>query len=560
MKKSRYLLSQIADGLLLGAVLLGVALFILYPICSVVATSFFSGGVFTLDHYRDILSRGNLKLIQNSLWVAALSSALTTALAFCIALFAFASGSRVRTFVQNSLLLTMISPSFVSALAFITLFGRRGLITYGLLGLSLNPYGWQGIVILQTVSNVSFAALLLLTAFDTLDVRQIMASRDLGAGPSGTLLHVILPSVRSGILSVLFILFTMSLADFGTPIVIGGRYKVLATEAYLQVISTPNLGKASAISVLMVPSAVVAFYFYRKSLGKTGVTASSSVRSLSSSGYQLRFSRPIRALLFGATALFFVVMALKYGTILLSAVSNTSSGSIRFTLKYIEDLPRSQWSSFWRSIRYSAAAGAAASLLGILLSYYTHRRGLPGMKAVEFCASLPYIIPGTFFGLGYVAAFTHGPIALRGTAAIIIFNYVFRQVSVASKAANAAFTAIEEKQESAARDLGAGHAHIFFGILLPQLLPTFLTCFITVFTSSMTAVGAIVFLISPGKTMASTELFSSISNGRYGAGAVQAVCIIGVTMAVNLMAMSLLNHYHRVQKGEKGHVPTTPRP
>ncbi len=61
------------------------------------------------------------------------------------------------------------------------------------------------------------------------------------------------PLVRPGLLSVIFTLFTMNLADFGTPIVIGGRYKVLATEAYLQVISTANLGKASAISVLMVP-------------------------------------------------------------------------------------------------------------------------------------------------------------------------------------------------------------------------------------------------------------------------------------------------------------------
>lgn len=100
--------------------------------------------------------------------------------------------------MENCLLLTMISPPFVSALAFIMLFGRRGLITYGLLHISANPYGWQGIVILQVIGNLSFTALFLLTFFDGIDGRLIMASRDLGADSFHTLRLVILPAVRPG--------------------------------------------------------------------------------------------------------------------------------------------------------------------------------------------------------------------------------------------------------------------------------------------------------------------------------------------------------------------------
>ena len=353
-------------------------------------------------------------------------------------------------------------------------------------------------------------------------------------------------------------LFTMNLADFGTPIVIGGRFRVLATEAYLQVISTANLGKASAISVLMIPPAVLAFVFYRRSIGRAANQAEGA-KSLGDSAYTLELSRPPRVVLFAVVGLFFLVMALKYGNILLSTVSNTASGSLRFTARYFQELPRSQWSSFRQSIGYSAAAGAGASLLGILLSYYAHRRRLPGMKAVEFCASLPYIIPGTFFGLGYVAAFSHGPMMLRGTAWILILNYTFRQLSVSNKAANAAFSAMDEKLETAARDLGASHMQALRRVLLPLLVPTFLTCFITIFTSSMTAVGAVVFLISPGKNVASVELFQSIENGRYGVGAVQAVCIIAVTVGVNLISMWLLRRFQKAQKGD-AYVFTAHRP
>ena len=168
----------------------------------------------------------------------------------------------------------------------------------------------------------------------------MLASRDLGASPLQTLWRVVIPSVRPGILSVLFTLFTMNLADFGTPIVIGGRYKVLATEAYLQVISTANLGKASAISVLMIPPAILAFYFYRKTLSRTANLADGS-KSFSGSGYTFELPRSIRWVLVGVVGLFFVVMALKYGNILLSTVSNTASGEIQFTTRYFQDLPRS---------------------------------------------------------------------------------------------------------------------------------------------------------------------------------------------------------------------------
>lgn len=538
-RSGQYGAAAVADRLILSILLAGIVLFILYPIYSVVATSFFKNGAFTLEYYKDLVSAKNLKLIKNSLWVSTLSSVFTTVIAFFIALLAFSATGKLRGFIRKGLLLTMISPPFVSALAYIMLFGRRGIITHQLLGLSVNPYGWHGVVILQVIGSVSFATLMLLPSFDNMDQRLILASRDLGATSSETLKNVILPMVRPGILSVLFMLFTMNLADFGTPIVIGGNYKVLATEAYIQVISTANLGKASAMSILMIPAAIVAFYFYHRAMkfnagsGGTGRTAMGDVSAYTLSG-------TIKAVTWAVSGLFFGVMLLKYSNILLSAVSNTASGELKFTLKYFNDLPRSQWGSFKNSLIFSTVAAALSSLLGILLSYYTHRRQINGMRAVEFLASLPYIIPGTFFGLGYVAAFSHEPIYIRGTAGIIILNMTFRQLSLTNKSANAMFTGLNRKMEDAARDLGANRLEILFGVILPLMKSTFITGFISIFTSCMTTVGAIIFLISPGKNVASAELYQSIENGRYGVASVQAVFIIIVTVGINLAAMSFM--------------------
>ena len=124
---------------------------------------------------------------------------------------------------------------------------------------------------------------------------------------------------------------------------------------------------------------------------------------------------------------------------------------------------------------------------------------------------------------------------------IILLNCAFRQISVGCKAANGAFAAIDEKTEMAARDMGATALEILFGIVFPQLKQVFKLCFVTVFTSAMTATGAIVFLISPGKNVASVELFQSVENGRYGVASVQAVMILLVTAAVNIASMYLFS-------------------
>lgn len=528
------------EKLILFSIIISILLFILFPIFSIIATSVYKNGVFSLQQYKNLLNEDNIQLIKNSILVSTLSSIFTVMIAFCIALYVFIKKGTMKKLISFSLMLTMISPPFVSALALIMLFGRRGLITNGIFGLSVNPYGCQGVILLQTIGQISFASILLINTLNSMDLRLILASRDLGATPLQTLKNVIIPASSSGIMSVLFILFTMNLADFGTPIIIGGKFKVLATEAYMTIISSANLGKASAISVLLIPPAMIAFYFYNKNMTKAN-NMSDGNKSFSNSSYEFDMPKYLNLFLATITLLFFVVMILKYGNIFLSTVSNTSSGKIRFTTKNFEDLKPGQINSFTRSILYGVTAAILASLIGITLSYFTRRRKIVYMKYFEFISSLPYIIPGTFFGLGYIVAFNNKPLLLTDTAIIIILNFTFRQISVSNKAANAAFTKIDLKIEDAARDLGASRIKILSNIIFPLLKPVFLTSFIMIFTTCMTTIGAVIFLISPGKTLISTEMFKAIQNGQYGLGSVLASFMILVTVSINLIAIRLLN-------------------
>lgn len=530
----------IIDKLILFTVVISLLVFILYPIIMVISTSFKSKGVFTFINYKTLLNKENVKLIKNSLFISTLSSTFGTFFALCIAIFTFLQKDRLKEIIYRGLMISMISPPFVSALALIMLFGRRGLITHTLLGLSVNPYGWQGIVLLQTIGGISLGSIMLISTLGSIDQRQILASRDLGATPFETLRNIILPAAFPGIMSVLFLQFTVNLADFGTPIIIGGRYKVLATETYMKIFSAAELGQASAMSVLLIPPAIIAFYFYRKNMSRVG-NSSDGVKSVGgdSTGFELPFI--IKFILAIVTGVFFILMILKYGNIFLSAVSINSSGKLMFTLKHLKKVTGGYMPSLYRSLIFSITAGIISSVLGILLSYYTHRRKVPFMKYMEFVSSLPYIIPGIFFGLGYVVAFNNKPLLLTGTTAIVILNSTFRHISVANKATNAAFTNIDLKIEDAARDLGASRFRILLSIIFPLLKPAFLTSFINTFTACMTTVGAIIFLVSPRNLVSSIVMFKDISNGQYGLGAVMASFLIIITISVNLVAIKLLS-------------------
>jgi iron(III) transport system permease protein len=312
--KNTLSLDYIIDKAILWTVIVSLLTFILYPIIRVISTSFYNKGVFTLDNYVVLFNARNIKLIKNSVFVVSLSSLLGTIISLSIALFAFVGKMKKKKGIYKSMLFTMVSPPFVSSLALITLFGRRGFITSNLLGLSVNPYGWPGIVLLQALGKVPLGVIMLITAINAIDQRHILASRDLGATSFKTLKNILLPGILPTILSVLFLSFTMNLADFGTPIIIGGKFKMLATEIYMTIFSSSNLGKAAAMNVLLIPPAVLAFLFYKKSMDNIS-NKSEGLKTLGNQSYGFDVPLPLKFFLGIVTVSFFIISILKYGTI-----------------------------------------------------------------------------------------------------------------------------------------------------------------------------------------------------------------------------------------------------
>ena len=522
---------NLLDFGILAVLLSAVAVFILYPLLCIVKNSLWIDGAFSLQEYSRLFLK-NGRLLSNSLFVACLSAAGSMVLAAAVALKVHFAPKKVKGLLMGLLMMTMVSPPFVSALAYIQLFGRRGIITYRLLGLSINPYGWGGIVAMQSLSFVPLNALLLMGVLSKVDQSLIHASRDLGASPSHTLWDVILPLIRPAMLVCFLLSFIRSLSDFGTPMIIGGRFNVLAPEIYLQIIGYSNLPRASAMNMIILVPALIIFVFYRLLMRNSLFSASDGKTGEFQSVFHLKGIANL--LLTILSALFYGMMLLQYGSIFVGAFTKSIRGKLHFSLEHFEQLRMYNSSTLVRSIVYALIVAMAGTIFGMLLSYYIERRRFPLRNFTDFVATLPYMLPGTCFGIGYILAFNHPPLKLTGTALIVILNMIFKQLPTTTKTTSAALSQISVTMEQAAQDLGAQKFHVIKDIVFPNLKNAFLVGFINNFTSAMTTVGAVIFLIHPGKKIAVFSLFDAVNSGEYGLASLIAAFIIIITLFVNL--------------------------
>jgi len=533
------LISKFRENIIFIILYLIIIVFILWPIIAVIYNSVYIDGKFTLEAYRE-LTIENTKLLYNSLFVAALSTIFAIFISIFISIYLTQLRAPIKKFIYSILLVSMISPPFVDSLAFIILFGRRGLITYKLLHLHLNPYGWQGIVLMETLAHIPVATLLIIFAMRAIDKNLIQASKDLGGNDLNALLCVILPMSKTGIIVAALVCFVTSLSDFGTPIIIGGGFNVLATEAYLNITGTCNIPLASAMGIFLLLPALFLFIIYRNQMKKSNIYSYQSTQVDKLQNDKLQLPVLINIIIFFITLFFVAVVILKYFTIIAGSFASFNDGKIGFTLEYFTQLDYAKLSSFKRSIIYSFISAIVGSIIGILVSYVVEREKIKGAAYLDFIATLPYMLPGTFFGIGYIMSFKNPPLELIGTSAIVILNCIFKQLPISTKAGSSLLRQWNPDIERAAKDIGANNFYVLKDIIFPILKPAFLVSFINIFTSTMVTIGALIFLISPGKEVATVQLFSAIKESNLGVGCIIANMIIFVTIFVNFSLTSLL--------------------
>lgn len=520
---------KILDKIIIAIVYLLILVFILYPFLCVFYQALFVNGSFSINMLSDFF-QNDTRLLKNSLKVAILSTVLSTAVALSIGIFSFVHGKRIRNIINSIMMLTMISPPFVTALSYINLFGRRGFITHDLLGLTLNTYGMTGIVLMQSLGFISLNTLVVTGSLSRMNSKIIQSARDLGADTSSVIKDIVIPMLKPTILIVALLTFVRSLADFGTPAIIGGNFNTMATEAYLSMIAYGDINRASIINVILFIPSLLVFIVYRKNLNNTNMNESSEMEE------EILETRGILYQVLKIISLLFVfLILLQYTSIFAAAFTKKKMGVSYFTLQNFIDTKVYISGTFIRSIVYSIISGLFGAFLGLLIGYYLEIRKLRFMGLIDFIATMPYIIPGSFFGIGYILAFRGEPFYLTGTSAIVVLNVLFKQLPFSSKIGTEAANRINAETANSVKDLGGTDFDVLKDVVIPMSRNSLFVAFANSFTATMTTIGSIIFLVYPGQKVATLVMFEVIQSGKYNVGSVIAVLIILITMTVNVI-------------------------
>ena len=506
-----------------------LVLFIVYPTLLLFIQAFQGDSGFAV--FSDVLQRYRLAF-WNSIESSFFSAFLSTIFAFFLAYGILQLKSNIQRICLIILSISLVSPPFISSLSFISLYGRRGLISYRLLKLSLDPYNKYGVIGMQSLHFTCLNILFFIHALRAMDGKLFYSARDLGAGPLSIVKDIVLPLLRPAFLASFFISFLRALADFGTPVIIGGRYSTLASEIYLQLIGYSDFQKTAVMNILLLFPALFSFYFYRRAMEQSDKW----------NGEQKGRTRPdfpanflIRTVLSILLCLFFLFECLQYLSIFLYGFLRFDQGEVHFTLENMGELFQYNLSTMYLTLALSVITGFFGSFFSFVLAYIVERKLPFGKKTIDFVLSLPYLLPGTCFGLAYILAFNKAPFRLTGTVWIILFSLIFRQMPLGSRMASAAISSLSKNMERAGRDLGANPIRVFLDILFPILLPSFLSSVYNQFTQSLTTMGAVIFLISAKYKVLVYTLFDAINRGSYNVASLISGIMILLSLAFYLL-------------------------
>jgi iron(III) transport system permease protein len=522
-----------ASILLLGFFVL---LFIVYPIFAVLQHSVMDAKGFRPALFLDTLRnyKSFWRVLGNSLGLAVFVGVASTLIGLAFALAATRSRSRLTVLLRSFSLLPMITPPFVVGLAIILLFGLQGLVTSVLLGLQTRGiFGFPGVALAQTLSFAPVAFLVIASVVEGVNPALEEASLTLRAGPWETFWRVTLPLLRPGVANAFLLTIVESLADFGNPIILGGEFEVLSTEIYFAIIGRFDKTLAASLGIVLLSASLVTFVLQQFWLGRRSYV---TVTGKPPSGRPQPLPRGLEIGLLGFCVAWCVFTLALYVFVVYGGFVEIWGINNAFTLRHYRQLLRDGMDALTSTLILAGVSAPLTAVVGILTAYLVVRHRFPGRGALEFTSMLSFAVPGTVIGIGYILAFNQPPLLLTGGAAILVISFIFRNMPVGIRSGIAALAQIDKALEEASVTLRASFATTVWRIVLPLIRPAIISALVFSFVRSVTAISAVVFLVSAKWQLSTKVILDQAENGRYGlATAYSTVLIVIMAAAVALM-------------------------
>ncbi|KJG02759.1 hypothetical protein UA33_05170 [Photobacterium angustum] len=469
-----------------------------------------------LKNFIDYFSNSGLvDALLHSVFVSLVVMVVSVCIAFLVAFGLVRSQLWGKPALQALIQIPLFVPSIFPCLGLIYLLGGQGLISQYLTDFDL--YGPTGVILGGIIFTLPHAVLLLTTTLRGIDSRLYQAASSLGASSWRQFTSITLANSAYGIISACFVVFTLTMTDFGIAKVLAGQYSMLATEIYKQVIGQQNFSMGATISLVLIVPTCIAFFVDGWARKKQARLANNQTVHEVSPSF-IRDSILTIVCWLPCAALLAVIGVVVWGSLI-------SYWPYDFTFtwaNYDFDAFGYGWQPYWNSLILAVMVAVFGVIITFCTSYVSLRATAPKFITglVRFFALLPLSIPGTVLGLAYIFAFNRPDSWLnewQGTFVLLALNTIVHLFSVSFLTFNSTVGRLESNYEHVGRSLSVPQWLTFFKVIVPLSKLTLLDIFFYLFVSTLTTVSAVVFLYGSNTVLASIVILNMDDSGNLAA-------------------------------------------
>lgn len=527
--------------LVTGLILFILVVLLLFPIFRVMMLSFIDADTleWSLGNYVEVFTRNYyLNGLKNTIFVGVLGTLGACLLGVPLAFFTARFRLRGRAWVSTLAILVLVAPPFIGAYAWIMMLGSNGFITnfFEAIGIEIPTiYGAHGIILVFTLKFFPFVFLMTQTALMSVNKSFEDAAENLGCTPSQRFVKVTLPLVFPAISTGAIICFVLSIADFGTPAILGRGFRTLSTIAFTAYRS--ELGglptMAVTVSMIMIVISMLALLAQRRILAKRRYAS-----SLTNLPVKIKLTRwrniAVHGFCHGVVLLAMLPTLVVVYTSLLKTNGPVFVGG--YGLESYSRILRTAPEAITNSFIFAGTAVILITAFSALISYVIVRRETAASGAIDFLMMVPYLIPGVVMAIGFVTTFRSGFMSGMGAAWLLILLYFIRRLPYGVRSTTSSLRQIKPSLEEAAINLGASPLGAFLKITVPLILPGLIVGSLMGFITAINELSGTLILYDAGTITMPVSIYLAVLDGEFGlAAALSTVLLLCTGVCVYLV-------------------------
>lgn len=497
------------------AVLWFSAAFLVLPNVTLLRTTFAPDGRLSLTAFDRLLSSERaLRSLLNSVLLAATLAVTVNVVGIFIVLVTGWFRVRARRVLWLGFATTFIYGGIVLAAGYSFIYGRYGFVTNALARtwpeLDRDWFsGFVAVVVVMTFATTTNHMLFLSAALASIDHQSIEAARLMGASTLTILRRIVLPALRPMVFAVTVLTFLTGLGALTAPLVLGGEdFQTVAPMILTFARSTSSRDVAALLAVLLgLATIALLAVMNRVERGGTYFAVARVAVPIAPQSFQTRRGAVVVQVLawaLWAVYVFPVLCAVVFSFVDARAIMSGSIGLGDLTIEHWRTVLTSAdaLGPFVVSVVYSALASLVV-VFGLVLVARSLSRWRGWLSAViEYVLHIPWILPTILIALGLVMTYDQPRLlvvgqVLTGTVVLLGVAYVVVKIPFTLRLLKAAFAAVPDELEDAARILGAGQLTTVRRVVLPLIAPTMAAVTALNFTSLLDDYDAAVFLYHP---------------------------------------------------------------